>query len=264
MTFSQAELGLLAYADGFSLWQYETSDTSATVMGSGYFNSVDPIQILAAKDRIFCTASDATLTLEILTNDGSSITIRDAGIFHQPVFSDYLVPGLTVAKGADAPDLAELRDGIFLNAFAGTAATVEQAFFSVHILHDIKFNTTPTFHIHWTHNQGAPSGDVKWQIDCTISKGYSAGTYGSAVTTTTTQTAAAQYTHHITDDDDMPISITDVEPDSVILARIYRDPADAADTFSADAFLVNVDLHYVKSQIGTIERNRPFTSGGWS
>jgi len=176
------------------------------------------------------------------------------------LFSDYLISGLDIGKGGDAPDLAEFRSGLFLNAFAGTGPTTEQGFFTLHILHDIKPGSTPTFHIHWAHNQASPSGDVKWQIDYTIAKGYGVSSYAAPTTLTTTQTAGAQYLHHITSDDDMPLAaITEVEPDSVLIGRIYRDPADAADTFEADAFLIQIDMHYERSVLGTTERNRPFT-----
>jgi hypothetical protein len=183
------------------------------------------------------------------------------GISHaelDSVFDDYLVPGLSLAKGANAPDLEELRDGLFENAFAGTLTVVEQAFFSVHILHGIKAGTTPTFHIHWAHNNATPSGDVKWSIDYSVAKGYGAGTFAAPTTVTTTQTAPAQYVHQITDDDDMPINVTDLEPDSLLLGRVYRDPDDAADTFADDAFFLELDIHYERDKIGTLDRNRPY------
>lgn len=182
----------------------------------------------------------------------------------QPLYDDYLINGTAVALGTNAPDLAEVRNGLFLYAFAGTGAVVEQAFFTLHILHGIQQDTTPTFHVHWTHNQASPSGDVKWNIDYSLAKGYSQSTYAAPTTLSSAQTAAAQYTHHITDDDDMPLaSIAEVEPDSVLIGRIYRNPADEADTFEADAFLIQVDMHYLRNRLGTPERNTPFTSSGF-
>lgn len=176
------------------------------------------------------------------------------------VFDDYLIGGTSIGVGASAPDLAEVRNGLFLYGFAGTGVTVEQAFFTQHILHGIKAGTTPTFHVHWTHNAASPTGDVKWQIDYTIAKGYGVSTYAAPTTLSSTQTAGAQYTHHITDDDDMPLaSIAQLEPDSVIIGRVYRDPADVADTFENDAFLIQIDMHYERDKVGTPERNRPFT-----
>lgn len=180
--------------------------------------------------------------------------------YTQPVFDDYLVSGLAIARGATAPPtLTELRDGLNLYAFAGTGVTVEQGYFTLHLLHGLRPGTFPTFHVHWTHKNASPSGDVKWFIDYSIAKGYGVSTYPAPTTLSAVQTAGAQYTHHITDDDDMPLaSLTEVEPDSVLICRVYRDPADAADTFADDAFLIQVDMHYERDKMGTHERNRPF------
>jgi hypothetical protein len=178
-----------------------------------------------------------------------------------PIYGDYLVSGLAVATGANAPDLVTVRDGLQLYGFAGTGAVTEQAYFTIHILHDIKAGSSPTFHVHWTHNNATPSGDVKWQIEYSAARGYSADTYPATTTLSATQTAGAQYTHHITDDDDMTISESNLEPDMVLLGRLFRNPADAADTFEDDAMLIQVDMHYEIGQTGTFERNRPFGEG---
>lgn len=38
MAFRSSNLSVLAYANGFTLWHYTTTDTGATVDSSGYFN----------------------------------------------------------------------------------------------------------------------------------------------------------------------------------------------------------------------------------
>ena len=233
--------GTLAYVDrgtvyGETVWALNSSSTATNVIIAGH----------STGDNL----AWSRLTPAI---DGSQPIVT-------VVFDDYLTDGLNLAKGAAAPDLAEFRDGLFLNAFAGTGGVTEQAYFSHHILHGMKPGSTPTFHIHWAHNQAGPSGNVKWQLDYSIAKGYGAGSYAAPTTLTATQTALAQYVHNITDDDDMPLaSITEIEPDTVLIGRIYRDPTDGADTFEADAFLIQIDMHVQIDKIGTLERNRPFT-----
>ncbi len=181
------------------------------------------------------------------------------------VFNDYLFPGLDVSgTGISSPSLVELRDGIKCTAFAGTGGQVIEGFFVIHLQHDIKANSDLTFHIHWTHNNAAPSGDVKWNIDCSTARGYSAGVFPVPSVMTSIQTAGPQYTHHITSDTDMLIvASVEHEPDACIIGRIWRDPSDPADTFADDAFLVHVDVHYEMTREGTLEKNRPFTSGGF-
>lgn len=182
------------------------------------------------------------------------------------LYDDYLFPGLSVAKGVSAPTLTTFRGNILQNAYAGSGPT-EQAFCAFHVGHDIKAGTTPTIHVHWAHIIAVPGvAAVKWQIEVSAAKGYSAGTFGAPVTLSTVQTVGAQYEHHITDDDDMPLPaaiVADLEPDMLILFRIFRDSSDPQDTFGNDAFLLYVDIHYEVGQRATKERNRPFTSTGF-
>jgi len=205
-------------------------------------------------------STKARVTKENPNLTGSGVDLMDFD--DSTLWNDYLVAGTAVqVRGTGAPGFEELRDGMYLYAFDGATAT-ENVYFAIHILHDIHPDYNPTFHVHWTHNNASPSGDVKWNLDYTYSHGYSAGTYAAPTSLSVTQTAGAQYTHHITDDDSM-IFTDDFEPDGQILCRLYRDPTDVADTFASDAFLIGIDLHYRMGQIGTFERNRPFTSAGF-
>ena len=175
------------------------------------------------------------------------------------VFDDYQTSGLMVTKGASAPNLTAFKNGLYLNAFAGSGP-LEEAFFSVHITHGMKALSTPTFHIHWATNAASPTGNVKWNIEWAIAKGYGVDAYPTSTTVSTVQAVGAQYDHLITDDDDMQVPATgDMEPDAVLLCRIFRDSSDVEDTSPDNAFLVHVDLHYERDKIGTTERNRPFT-----
>jgi len=113
---------------------------------------------------------------------------------------------------------------------------------------------------------GNPSGDVKWNLELTAAQGYGAEAFPASSTISTAQTAPAQYIHEITDDDDMPMPAglaASLEPDMMIIGRIFRDPSDVADTFTGLAFLLTVDMHYEMGQVGTTERNAPFTSAGF-
>lgn len=176
--------------------------------------------------------------------------------FTAPLYSDYTVSGVALGTGANAPTMRVFRGGIELPTFAGSGP-VEEGFFTIHLLHDIMPKTLPTFHIHWGHIIASPTGNVKWQVEYSIAKGYEQEAYPSPTTLSTTHAAGAQYSHHITNDDDMAITEA-VEPDMVILGRIFRDASE--DTFVNDAYLIQVDMHYQVGQIGTPERNAPFTS----
>ena len=193
----------------------------------------------------------------------------------ETIFNEYLTAGVAIEEGAapNSPGLDTFVSTIQAHTYTGTGVNVKEGFFQIHIQHDYKKDTDVTMHVHWGHKIAVPSGDVKWQIEYSVARGYEAGTFG--VTTgspagtsgvlTTVQTAGAQFAHHITNDDDMTIPAdVEIEPDSLIIGRIFRDPADAEDTFENDAFLLHIDIHYQVGRLGgTSERNRPWTDEGF-
>ena len=183
------------------------------------------------------------------------------------VYDDYIVSGMNLehVSTSAAPVLKTFRNNYSLHAFEN-GGQIESGYFTVHIQHGIKPNTNAFFHVHWSNNAATPTGNMKWFIEYSIAKGYGAGTFSSETVLSSVQTVGAQYEHQITNDDDMVIiGINgEIEPDSVIVGRVYRDPSDPEDTLDTDAFLLHVDVHYVKSRTGTKERNRPFITSGWS
>lgn len=180
----------------------------------------------------------------------------------KPIYDDIRLAGLLLGIGATPPDLEVFRGTVKAYAFAGTGATVEEGFFALHMPHTYLAGSVPTFHVHWGHKVAVPTGNVKWLIDVTVARD-TAGTFAAPTTFSTTQDAGTQYQHLTTDDDDMALTalLAELEPDSILQCRIYRDPAQ--DTFEDDAFMIEVDLHFQKGQEGTVERSRPYTSAGF-
>ena len=184
---------------------------------------------------------------------------------HKDVYNDYIINGTDIqaSAGGNNPVWTNLRDNIWLWGFRGTSG-VDHGFFTLHIQHDFKAGQSPTFHVHWTHNVASPTGNVKWQLEYTLAKGYETEIFGPSVTMSTIQAAGTQYLHHVTADSDMVIpASSSLEPDTIIIGRIFRNADDVQDTFSGVALLTNIDMHYIASRVGTIEEDRPFTSGGF-
>ena len=61
MAFDSAELSVLAYANGFTLWHYRTADSSADLLGAGagqgYFAAAD--ELLRPGDQIIANLPQA-------------------------------------------------------------------------------------------------------------------------------------------------------------------------------------------------------------
>ena len=176
-------------------------------------------------------------------------------------WNDYLTSGLGLPKGgANQPILKDFRNGLYQLAFTGVGGTAEESWVEFHILHNYKDGTKVYPHVHWSHNNASPSGDVVWKIDYSVSKGHSGGIFPAPTTISLQETAEAQYTHQIIETSEgNAIPATNLEPDSVIIMRVYRDPADGNDTFEDDAFLLFVDLHVECDGRLTNEKVRPFT-----
>ncbi len=174
-------------------------------------------------------------------------------------WNDLLFSGVALGRGSSPPDLEVFIGGIEQYAFAGIT-TMEEAFFEIHILHDYKVGTVIYPHIHWSHKIASPTGSVVWQLEYSVAKGHSGGVFPASTTIELIETAGAQYTHQIVEADVADaIPATNLEPDSVILCRIFRDFAHASDTFEADAFLLQIDFHYESDLILTNEKVSPFT-----
>ena len=174
-------------------------------------------------------------------------------------WNDYLFPGLTLPRtAANAPTVKTYRGNINALAFAGTGA-LEETWAVVHILHDYDFGTKLFPHIHWSHIIGAPSGSIVWQIEYSVAKS-GGGIFPAATTEELIVTPATQYEHQVIETSDAnAIPITNLEPDSVIMFRIFRDPAHGSDNFENDAFLLYFDMHFKSDETLTSEKVTPFT-----
>lgn len=176
-------------------------------------------------------------------------------------WNDYEIDALALdISHATAPSRATFIGNLSGLAFIGTGVNIKDVECSIHIKHDYKFGTAVYPHVHWSHIIASPTGNVKWGIEYSVSKGHSKGTFPPTTTVYVTQAAGAQYTHQIVEVSDADvIPATNLEPDSVIKLRIFRDPADAEDTFENDAYLMFVDIHYQSDGVYTVEKVSPFT-----
>ena len=70
MAYQSKDLSVLAYANGFTLWHYLTTDNAAAVNAAGYFNAA--ADMLRAGDIVIANLSGgATLLLVAAAGTGS-------------------------------------------------------------------------------------------------------------------------------------------------------------------------------------------------
>jgi len=216
------------------------------------------------------TADDTDL---VLTESASGTTLKTKLInllkrvfAFEDVWEDYVVAldASNTLSANNSPTMEEFRSGIYALRYP-VDIKEHEAFFTFHFHHDMKPDTDMHIHCHFTTNDESPTGNVKWNVDYMYARGYEADTFPAPTTLSVVAPVGAQYSHQITDDEAMIISATanDLEPDGLLMGRVYRNTEDIEDTCDSDTFLLYVDIHYVKNRVGTTERNRPFTSGGF-
>ena len=123
------------------------------------------------------TTPDETSDMVLETTTGFTLksTIKNLLkrlFFHDDVYDECMVNAFGFASGGGntTPVLKALRDSFYLWAF-GVSAQPQEGFFQIHLPHDIKAGQDLTIHIHWTHNEAVPAGNVKWNMDYTVAKG---------------------------------------------------------------------------------------------
>lgn len=204
--------------------------------------------------------------LSTLVNVASEIkTIwQTLGDHNQPVASiistaDYgwsdLIAGFVVkGSGVTDPAWGVVRDGLEGYLFSATA--MRRILCDFHLGHDIALGTVLYPHVHWCPVTTA-TGTVRWGIEYSVAKGHQQGAasvFGPSTTVYVEQTvsAASQYQHFIAEVSlANAIPATNIEPDSVIKMRVFRDAAHANDTFPDSVHAWQADLHYQVARITT-------------
>lgn len=166
------------------------------------------------------------------------------------VYDDLRVP-MTSTKlgGSKDPGFAQVRNtdssqGVFAHLF--DKATEEELYFSVQLPHAWKEESDIEPHVHWMPTDTG-TGSVVWGLEYVWANMDDA--FGNTTITTASDAGAGTaYTHQY-------CSLGEIDGDgfsasSMILCRVYRDAGNAADTYDADAALLEIDFHYEIDKLG--------------
>jgi len=153
--------------------------------------------------------------------------------------------------GANTPTDAVFTDTI--RAYNFSAAAMEEIHMPpLHVEHDYKPGSKIYFHIHWSPGD-TNAGIVRWGIEYTIAKGHSQMAFQASTTVYLEQAGSGTAKQHQIIEDTTGVS-TNIEPDSLILARVFRDGAHANDTYTGVAWGHFMDIHYQSDRKNTVNK----------
>ena len=136
-----------------------------------------------------------------------------------------------------------------IKAFSFDAAAQEEVHFYVQIPHGWLVGSSVEPHIHWTSTASSTNTNkVRWGLEYSVQDIY--GTFASPSTMYALGTPGGPLKHELTDFGTIAMS-TISGPSAMVLMRLYRDSTSALDTYAADASVLEFDLHYQVSRLGT-------------
>lgn len=161
--------------------------------------------------------------------------------WHRLLWDDFSAGASTLgALGSVNPDAITLfgTGGIKGLGFDGNATT-EMLHGSTELLHGYAEGTELRIHVHWMPTTAA-AGAVLWQIELAVCNPNEVA-IAPIIISASEATAEAAWTHQIVSID--TVSNTAMKIGSHLMYRIFRDPSESVDDYSADAVLMSLGVH---------------------
>lgn len=154
-------------------------------------------------------------------------------------YDDMRVGGSLRVGANPAPTFGQVTGlgNIYLYKYG--ASTLDNLYATIQMPHKWKQGTDIVPHIHWT-TEDSNAGNIVWTLEYTWAN-YD-GTFGATTTVEITAANSTAYKHHI--DNFATISGTGKTISSVLILRLSRNGAAAADTYASTAALIEFDIHY--------------------
>lgn len=177
----------------------------------------------------------------------------------QTYWDDYMIPGHSVRpSGATPPDFEAGFAGnskLWVYNFNGVS-TLEEVYFTVQIPHRWKQGSTIYPHVHFaptsTNVGDTNSHVVRFSLEYTWAN--KDGAFGASSTIHLDSDPFVPNTnqwHHLIAKNSSGISGSGKVISSMMICRLYRDPADSVDTYPQDAAFLQFDIHYEIDGIGS-------------
>lgn len=202
----------------------------------------------------FVVDADGTVKMGDIAGN-SYVSISNTGLLKlegDATLEDDLRVPITSTKvgGSKDPGFAKFKDngsgsqGVFTYVFDAT--NEEELYFTVQLPHSYKPGSDINAHVHWSPTT-TNTGNIVWGLEYTWQNIDS--TFGNTTLITGTDTAdGTAYKHQLQSIGD--ISGTGYIESSMLVCRVYRDADNPADTYDADAALLEIDFHYQVEKFG--------------
>jgi|LGOV01.1.fsa_nt_gb hypothetical protein len=157
-----------------------------------------------------------------------------------------------------SPTWEAFKGGIY--AYNFSAGSVEELIMTpYHYDHDQEKATLSHIHVHWATSE-ASSGTVRWGFEITYAKGHGQEAFGDPFFVYVEQEAEVDQTefHFVAEDVIGILGAGELEPDTIILMRCFRDGTHINDTYPAKAWAFTADFHYRSNHETTIGKRPDF------
>ena len=175
-------------------------------------------------------------------------------------FLDINVPITTTGSGTNDPTITQITGltGMQMYTFPGSGggASMRQCWGIIHIPHNYAPGTGVFFHTHVMTDAAVLTGNYKINFDYTYAS--SAGVFPAVQTVSVIDNFTSTLQHKISEIS-APILASSLEVDGVIMIRMWRDHADAQDTFAGDVHLMFIDAHIQINKFSTKYKDKSTT-----
>ena len=237
-----------------------TVDGSGSGLDADTLDGINSAAFLQPSNYSAYSAFSGTISNPAVSFSGvapaNSLVVASNGMLTTKLGWRDIVGSATVkGSGANDPSWSTFISGI--NAYSLSATTMKELWFTFHIDHDYAVGTTIYPHVHWA-TTGTNTGVVRWGFEYTIAKGHNQSAFPTSTTVYVEQAGSGTAYKHMVAEVAAGISSAELEPDSLILMRIFRDASHANDTQTSAAFMFTADIHYQCDRVATINKSPNF------
>ena len=242
-----AQVAARAIANGAAAASDLTAHEALTTAAHGGIVADDDSRLSDARTPTAHTHSTAFTTAITLSGDAR-------------VWDDLRIePTVRAAAGAGVPAFEKWLDNgagsVGVDVFSFTNATAGQEkeiYFTLQMPHSWD-GTAIYLHCHWLPATSEAAAAVRWGLEYTwagIGAEFGVTTLAYGVTPTPADADLTQYRHYLTAVATLTPSGAQAGASSILIGRLFRDSANAADTYTGKAGLLYIDCHYRLSRLG--------------